>query len=890
MIKFLFFILIISISFSSPFLKTLEKPLPHYIWMIQNVDPLIGVNQELTIRTPVFPTLGIDSFPSPDTTPFGLEWINGKLWNCDFRAQEIFQLDPTNGSVLRSFSAPDQWSKDLAFDGNYLFVGGNFQSAIYKIDTVSGNIVGWFNAPGSNPVGLCFDGTYLWNADWNSDQSRPNYIYKLNPVNGQKIDSIITPAEWPAGLAWDGNYLWSVDMKNRVIYRINPLNGGIVGAIGTPGTKPTGLAWGDNELWCADWDRDMIYHFSPDSSPSIVLLNSPHDLDALPCWLDVAIVGTVWGFDLQHFVVEYGLGENPTAWTQIGNLHTNPVFLDTIESWDVSGIIEANTYQLRIKAVFTSYTDTLNRVKINLDPQIMAGWPQTFVNASQVGAADVNDDSFAEIFAGLNHQDFMNQKLAARNLNGSVLNGFPISGINNNQMAPAFGDMVNNNQMSVITGYDLNNNQVNITQYNGANFPGWPQNGGQPSNLYYLGLPVVADINEDSMLEVFTGGSTLSAWHSNGSPLSGFPKYFESSSPAIGDINRDGHLELVVLSADSIIVYDKDGTIIPGFPKRYGGSSTEQYPVLGDINQDHRLEIVFNLNTSLFAVDDTGGVLIGFPKNLTGNYANSPVLGDIDLDGYPEIVVVSGTFPNYSEIAVFRYDGTSVSGFPKRLNSRIFRSFNEPVLGDVNGDSFPEIVMGFEVENNFEEVHAWMHNGNEISGWPKRLRDIYGYGITGSPILGDFDSDSEVDMAISSNAYWMASTDIYVWDLEQPFIADAMPWPTQRQNNQRTANLGNVPIGITESPPTKGLTPKFTAYPNPFRQTITFSWSNLELQSLSIYDAMGRLVTNSQPFANSHRFIWDGRDNLGRQVSPGVYFIRLMNSDFKQIKKVIRSR
>ncbi|MFB0509436.1 MAG: FG-GAP-like repeat-containing protein, partial [bacterium] len=703
----------------------------------------------------------------------------------------------------------------------------------------------------------------------------PNYIYKLNPANGQIISSFITPAEWPAGLAWDGNYIWNVDMKHQVIYQLDPANGNVIAAKGTPGTKPTGLALGDNKLWNADWDRAMIYNFIPDSGPSIVLLNNPLHLDALPCWRDLAIIGTVWGSDLQHYTVEYGIGENPSSWIQIGNQHTNPAFLDTIETWVVSGITESNIYWLRINAVFASHIDTIHRIKINLDPQIRSGWPKTFVNASHIGVADVNNDWLSEIFAGLHHQDYFNQRLAAWNLDGSVLTGFPVQGINNNQMAPAFGDMLNNREMSIVTGFDLNHDQVHITHYNGINFPGWPQTGGQPGNLRYLGLPVVADINNDSMLEVFTGGSNLSAWLSNGSPLSGFPKLLQSSSPAIGDMNQDSQLELVIQSADSIVVYDLNGRIIPGFPKRYGGSSTQQYPVLGDINQDQRMEIVFNLNTQLFAIDDTGGVLAGFPKTLAGSYANSPVLGDIDSDGYPEIVVVSGSFPNYSEIAVFRYDGTPVSGFPKRLNNRIFRSFNEPVIGDINGDSLPEIVMGFEVENTFEEVHALTHNGNEVEGWPKRLREIYGYGITGSPVLGDFDSDSDVDMAISSNAYWMASTDVYVWDLDQPYIPLAMPWPTQRHDNQRTAWLGAVPGSIKNSDKTGQLNSELIVCPNPFHKSVNFSCANEKILSLSIYDAMGRLVTSHKPKVTGHCFTWDGQDKIGRLVRSGVYFVRI---------------
>ncbi len=888
--RFLFLLLLIILNTKGYFLKSFDSPIPHYVKMIQDIEPILSINHKPLPLKSLSLISGIDSFPSPDTAPFGLAWINDKLWHSDLRAQTIYQLDPTNGSILRSFSAPDQWSKDLAFDGNYLFVCGNYQSQIYKIDTVNGNIMGGFNAPGSNPVGLCFDGTYLWNADWNSDQSQPNYIYKINPANGQIISSFITPAESPAGLTWDGNYLWNVDMKNQVIYQLNPANGNVLAAVGTPGSKPTGLAWGDNKLWNADWDREMIYNFYPDSGPSIVMLNSPKHLDALPCWQDLAIIGTVWGSDLQQYTIEYGIGENPSSWIQIGNPHTTPSFLDTIETWDVSGITESNIYWLRIKGVFTSQIDTFHRVKINLDPQIMPGWPQTLVNVSHIGVADVNNNSLCEIFAGLHHQDYYNQKLAAWNLDGSILAGFPVQGINNNQMAPAFSDMLDNQEISIITGYDLNHDEVNITKYNGTNFPGWPQTGGHPGNLRYLGLPVVADINNDSMLEVFTGGSSLSAWLSNGNLLSGFPIPLQSSSPAIGDINRDGQLELVIQSVDSIIVYDQTGRIISGFPKGYGGSSSQQYPVLGDINQDQRLEIIFNLNTQLYIVDDTGGVLTGFPKTLTGDYASSPVIGDIDRDGFAEIIVVSGSFPNFSEISVFRYDGTPVSGFPKRLNNRIFRSFNEPVIGDINGDSLPEIVMGFEAENTFEEVHAIMFNGNEVESWPKRLREIYGYGITGSPVIGDFDTDSNVDMAIGSNAYWMASTDIYVWDLNQPYIPEAMPWPTQRHDINRTALLGTVPSRIKELGKIRGISIRIEAYPNPFHKSVIFSIGNEKIQSLSIYDALGRLVMNVQPEVLRDNFIWDGIDRNGQLVRSGVYFCRINTIDNVHNIRIILQR
>ena len=868
---------------STGFLAPVQSPAPHYVAMIADIPPMPGA---VTFAPTRFaPASGIDSFAAPDTAPYGLEWISGKLWDCDLWSQTIYQLDPANGAVLRTIPAPDAWSKDLAFDGNYLFVCGNNQSRIYKVDTATGSLLGSFLAPGDNPVGLCFGGGFLWNADWNSDQSKPNFIFKLNPTSGQKLDSILTPAEWPAGLAWDNDRLWNADMKNGVIYQLDPATGAVLGATGSGGTLPTGLAFDGSELWNADNARDMIYHFRSDSGPAAVLLNAPHNLDALPCWRDVAILGTVSGGDLQHFQVEYGIGESPSVWYQVGNVRNSPVYLDTLASWDVSGITSAGIYRLRINAVFASHVDTLRSVELNLDPQILEGWPQTFANVSPVAAGDVNQDSEAEVFAGLNHQDGFHQRLGGWNLDGSFLDGFPTVGINNCQMPPALGDVRHNDSTCIATGFDVNHDQLNVVQPTGVLLPGWPETGGHPGSLFYIGLPVLADLNRDSLLEVFSGGSSFSGWASNGSVLPGWPKSFQASSPAMGDLNSDGWLEPVVLTGDSIIAYKHDGSVLSGFPRVYSGASTEQYPVLGDLNHDGRLEIVFNIGTHLYATDDTGHVLASFPVTLSGSYASSPILADMDNDGQLEIITASGSFPSYTEIAIHRSDGSVLTDWPVRLNSRVFRAFNEPIAGDINGDSLPEIIMGFEAENTFEELHAWTVSGTELAGWPKLLRSIEGYGITGSPVLGDFNSDGMLELAVSSNAYWMANTDIYLWKLDQPVTR--LAWPTQRYDNQRTAC---IPTGLTgikenrqpsEQPAAYSLQPTATIV----RGVLYLSGGSdfpvaknrgLETSPTFLLDISGRKVME----------LYIGANDVSR-LSADVYFLQTLVGDTRSTVKVV---
>ena len=81
-------------------------------------------------------------------------------------------------------------------------------------------------------------------------------------------------------------------------------------------------------------------------------------------------------------------------------------------------------------------------------------------------------------------------------------------------------------------------------------------------------------------------------------------------------------------------------------------------------------------------------------------------------------------------------------------------------------------------------------------------------------------------------------------------------------------------------------------YPNPFNPTTTISydlpkWSQV---TLGIYDLLGKqiktLVNQSQDAGNKIA-VWDGTDNLGRQVSAGVYLYQIKAGEFTQTRKML---
>lgn len=64
------------------------------------------------------------------------------------------------------------------------------------------------------------------------------------------------------------------------------------------------------------------------------------------------------------------------------------------------------------------------------------------------------------------------------------------------------------------------------------------------------------------------------------------------------------------------------------------------------------------------------------------------------------------------------------------------------------------------------------------------------------------------------------------------------------------------------------------AFPNPFLKTTTINMPKLlsSRHELRIYDALGKLVISQQLPTTNHSFVWNGMDNQGKEVRPGIYF------------------
>ncbi len=81
-------------------------------------------------------------------------------------------------------------------------------------------------------------------------------------------------------------------------------------------------------------------------------------------------------------------------------------------------------------------------------------------------------------------------------------------------------------------------------------------------------------------------------------------------------------------------------------------------------------------------------------------------------------------------------------------------------------------------------------------------------------------------------------------------------------------------------------------YPNPFssKTAISYSLDKRSEVKVTIYDVLGRIVKNFRvgyQEAGVHGVIWNGRNNLGRMVTLGVYFYRLQAMGRTEVKKML---
>jgi len=81
-------------------------------------------------------------------------------------------------------------------------------------------------------------------------------------------------------------------------------------------------------------------------------------------------------------------------------------------------------------------------------------------------------------------------------------------------------------------------------------------------------------------------------------------------------------------------------------------------------------------------------------------------------------------------------------------------------------------------------------------------------------------------------------------------------------------------------------------YPNPFNPItkITLALPTAVIADVFIYNIRGQvvnnLITSTQMSGGYHSIVWDGKDNVGREVASGIYFLKFLSKEYSISQKM----
>ena len=266
-----------------------------------------------------------------------------------------------------------------------------------------------------------------------------------------------------------------------------------------------------------------------------------------------------------------------------------------------------------IEIIFSLYKGDSTYV-FNHDGTIFPGWPQR--NGTEVRDApvvgDLDGDGDLEIICASKY------RIYAWHHNGTSYTHFPIAVSRRHYIdGVAMGDLDNDDDQEIIVNTVGAEGNIIVYHHDGTLASGWPQSTG--ASLYAEAC--LADLDNDSDLEIIIGGTGMFvdyhvwAWHHNGRLVSGWPAVTEmgewcQSSSAIGDIDNDGDMEVIIGSDNhKVYAFHHDATLVDGWPIT-GPTHQVSAPIsLGDIDRDGDIEIGVGSLDSMIHIWDLDGIL-----------------------------------------------------------------------------------------------------------------------------------------------------------------------------------------------------------------------------------------------------------------------------------------
>lgn len=272
----------------------------------------------------------------------------------------------------------------------------------------------------------------------------------------------------------------------------------------------------------------------------------------------------------------------------------------------------------------------------------------------------------------------------------------------------------------------------------------------------------VGDFNNDGKLDIATiSASYIKIWLGNGT--GGFSQaptspidmtalnLFGAYKVGLGDFNRDGKLDLLILTGTegaSVAIFAGDGT---------GGFNLVTSPVtigpaamsltVADFNQDGYLDVALTCpyaNEVIVLLGDGSGRLVQDPERGTFPTTVLPFYiahGDFNGDGKVDLLVVHET-----TLTIFLGDGAGGFTAQPDISPAGAYDLRTPAIGDLDGDGKLDLAVP-NADDPFNNVFILLGDGS--GGFQAAaLSPLESPGSPFSTALADFNDDGRLDLAV----------------------------------------------------------------------------------------------------------------------------------------------